>query len=678
MEKETISIVSPLYLQIPELRNLSSKRSEVLCEQQKFLEFLSDPNKFANLVISLRYVYDPTKEPNHRLKIYLSINHAEGDVQKVQSALNIITKGSLRDFYKFKSLSSQPDVMQKLENWVDVICEIIKDEKFPKNQGYYIPYLFQPNPDNDMLSVCKQLQPLDKRLIIEFTLQTCNGCDKESIKTTIKQILRGINQESSRYSGTYLSINEIDIARDIYNQYLNCYVTSDRNLFKYSIKILSESSYDIDLVVKALMQNALKDDNYGQKYQEIILKRGSEEFNKSIMATKRVELFTDVERTEWKTDFEQQLIKGVSRQNSHRQIIRLPETEPLQADNNLLPSTGELVKANDSWSSGKYFESSSDSNNISNNPSALKLLHRIVTPQQISSLFRIVVSGDIPVPGIPQELPSFNKPTAEEIFSKYKGYITEDRYIIGLDEYGNIVTSDWSAIAHRLVAGLNGSGKTNFLFWVIFQFLHANRSRQVYVLDPKKQFSLLKKAGIKIQIETEKNNYPDFLEKIYFQEFERRKELIYEEVGVENIQDLRELGFEEYRILVIVDEAAVIERMDADLRDDTERFLEEFATQGRSLGIHLIYCTQRPINLISQQVIEQLDERVIFRVSEGTSESLLGNFKAARIPQGKIGCGMAVIQHEEGNKLVSTPEIKTPKTGIPLSATLWHKLLENQ
>jgi DNA segregation ATPase FtsK/SpoIIIE-like protein len=245
-----------------------------------------------------------------------------------------------------------------------------------------------------------------------------------------------------------------------------------------------------------------------------------------------------------------------------------------------------------------------------------------------------------------------------------------------MDDNGVLILSDWSAIAHRLVAGVNGSGKTNFLNWVIFQFLYANYERKVYVLDPKKQFQLLKKAGIKIEIETDKNNYPNFLKQIY-EEFENRKTVIYEKVGVENIQELRECGYqgsEKYRMLVIVDEAAVIESLDTDLRDDTEFFLQEFATQGRSLGIHLIYCTQRPIGLIDKQVTEQLDERVILRVSEETSENLLGNFMAARIPAGDIGMGRAVVQNEDGVNFVNTPYIKTPKPKLPVSDTLWAKL----
>ncbi len=675
--------IAPLHLQIPELRNLGSKRSKVIKEQQNLLESLSDPKQFANLVVSLRYVYNPTKDVKQRLKIYLSINHADGDNVKVKSAFNILTNDiSLRELYKFQSVKDQPDLIHQLEDWVDVICEIIKDEKFPKNQGYYIPYLFQPYLDHDMLSLCKQLNVLDKKLIIEFTLQTCSNCDKESIKTTIKQTFREIEQNTSRYYNTHIITNELNIAKDIYNQYLNSYVTHDRNLFKYSIRILSESSDHIDLVIKALIQNAFKDDNYGQKYHRFILKRGSEDFNKSLMATKNVELFTDIERSEWKSDFEQQITKRASQsQNSNRDIIRLPETEPLR-DENLLSSSGEIVKSNDSWSLGKYFESSPDSNKVSTNPSALKLLHRLVTPQEISSLFRIVVSGDDPVPGIPQEQPSFIKPTAEEIFSQYSYEITEDKYIIGMNDDGSIVCSEWNAIAHRLVAGVNGSGKTNFLHWVMFQFLYANPERKVYIFDFKKvDFHFYKEIELlkeNVKLVNDMEEAQKLLETIYSEDYQKRQTLLNEE-RVSNIEQLQKSGVNVQRILLVVDEAAdiPINSKTSKMRDAIEGKLEEYARKGRAFGIHLMYCTQTPkAGLISAQVTSQLDERIIFRVSEDAGDSVLGNlFSAAtKIPIGNSGCGRAIWRGNEGTMYVNTPKIEIPDACIPVDKTLWSKI----
>ena len=81
-----MNLLSPLYFQIPELRNLEGKYQEVLQEQDNFLEALGNSEKFPGLILSLRYLFDPEAEPREKLKIYLGINHAEGNDKIVKEA----------------------------------------------------------------------------------------------------------------------------------------------------------------------------------------------------------------------------------------------------------------------------------------------------------------------------------------------------------------------------------------------------------------------------------------------------------------------------------------------------------------------------------------------------------------------------------------------------------------
>lgn len=682
----------PICVQIPEIRKLDSKPSQVLQEQQNLLEALSNSNNFAELVISLRYLYDPTEESfDQRLKIYLSINHPHGDTRKVQSALNILTNGSLSDFYNFQPINSQPNLMSQLD-WVNVICEIVKYEEFIENHGYYIPYLFEGNPDNDMLSLCRQLNQMKEKLMIEITLQTCKNSEKESIFELLEKVVKRINRDTSSYQNTYLSVTKLDVVRDIYNKYLKYYRTTNINLFKYSIKVLAQTSDtgNIPLIVGSLMQNSLKDGTYGKKYRELQLERGSEKFNSSLSATQKVELSTDVEWEDWQGDFGQQLLKDISYSDSSSNApIRLPETEPIRADNNFLPSTGEVVKSSNSWSLGEYFNGSSDSTSTSANQEYLKLLHRLVTPQEISGFFRIVIAGDDGIPGMPQEQLRFIKPTAEEIFEKYKHRITEHEFIVGVDDNNYPVYSSWNEVPHRLIAGTSRSGKTNFIYWVIFQFLYKNPISKVYVVDFNQEFKVLKKALLKekkidIELETEENNCDIFLKQIETDEFKKRQSLVFDEIGVRNIHKLDKSVLEEYginghRILLIVDEAASISNLASNIKNPVEKRLQEYARMGAKVGIHVIYCTQTPTRtVVSNQITTQLGERVAFHLSRDTGDSVLEKSlldAAIKIPEGKRGQGRAIWQVGEGHyKPVNTPEITIPEDGIPISATIWDKL----
>jgi|688.fasta_scaffold54099_2 hypothetical protein len=679
--------IFPLCFPIPELPNLNSQKyierygnqvhQSIADSQRGLLQHFLSLGNTNSLTLSLRYFYDPNNSKEERLKIYLIFNYLHNDSQQLnlikEEIISFIEISNLSVFYNF-DLSSE--LNQNL-GWVNHIGETLKPESF-NSQGYYVPDLFEANKNNNMLNVCDILNRLNEKFLLEITLQICqNSEDRSELSKAIAQMIPQLQQVTNHRRDIFF-----ERALSIYQHYQNTYL--HRNLFKYSIKALAQTRSTIRPVLMELVRSATEAKSHGEQDHVEIVSRDVEtqKFLKSLNATENVEICTVVERQGWQDDFGNKSIRQPVKPK-----ISNDELGDGSTDIHFNPFTSDLVDVNNAAlppsSRGEIVRSSPSAitqsfNSSGKSPLAqikdLKPLHRYATLEEISGFFRIVIPGKTPVPGIPQEQPPLIKPNAEDIFRKYGHTIKGDKYIVGLADDGSVVYSDWSSIPHRLVAGLTGSGKTSFLFWVVFQFLYAEPLRQVYILDPQKQFLLLKKAGVNIHVETKPDNYPDFLNKIYDNEFERRKTLIYEEARVENFKELREFGYEESRILVIVDEAARIENMDSDLKEDTERYLQEYATQGRSLGIHLIYCTQRPINLIDPQVIEQLDERVIFRVSEGTSEYLLGNFMAARIPSGNRGVGRAVIQNENGVNYVNTPEIKRPKPNIPVSDTLWGRL----
>lgn len=653
-------------------------RNQVLQAQTGLLYSLSDPNKFSGLIISLRYLYDPGQDSRQRLKIYLIINHIRGDQKKALLALKILQKGELSRFYK---LIENHQISKNLR-WVDAITEIIKLEKFQQGSIPYIPYLFRTNSDNDMLLTCHQLNRLDGKLMLEVTVQVADMLDKDAIANAIIKILKLIHKASSNNRNINSHNSLLPTADKIYDDYQSNYIHDNRNILQYSIKILAEYETDISLFQSSFL-HSIFDGTQGKNYYELILQRDCPKFQESLNASEQVKISTAIERDEWQNGFGKQVLEDFGRSSKSRwDFVKLPPPDFISDHHSQLPSTGEIVKSHES-SLQRFLDNLPDSTDNLTTVADLKPLCRLVTPEEISSFFRIVIPGEEGVPGIPKEQPKFNTLTAEEIFQRYGEYITEDQYIVGIADDGNPEVSRWDAIAHRLIAGSSGSGKTNFIKWVIFQFLYTQPKSVVYIVDFKGiDFVFLNKLDSicnRITIEKEPIECKNLLNQIYEEEYTYRQNLMSEH-GVSYFQDLNQCGFSLNRILLIIDEAADIAKIKPrSVREDIEDSLEKFARRARAMGIHLIYCTQTPkVGLISTQVTAQLIDRVVFHVLPEVGSSVLEErvlSKAEKIPRGDLGRGRAVLAGNEGIKYVNTPKMKHPiPRKIPDTGMLWSKI----
>jgi S-DNA-T family DNA segregation ATPase FtsK/SpoIIIE len=87
------------------------------------------------------------------------------------------------------------------------------------------------------------------------------------------------------------------------------------------------------------------------------------------------------------------------------------------------------------------------------------------------------------------------------------------------------------------------------------------------------------------------------------------------------------------RLLVVVDEFAA---MAADLPDLHAAFAD-LAARGRSLGVHLVLCTQRPLGVVRDAVLANVSLRISLRVNNrADSVAVIGTGDAARaVPPGR-------------------------------------------
>jgi len=676
----------PLLLEIHSHKSLQDStyqrtiRRELLQTQDHTLRSISRLG--TNLTISLRYIYDPDNSP--KLKTYLLINqpHNTQTEEHSQEILSLLTKGKLSEFF---TLTPQPNlsICQNLD-WVQIIGEILKHEELIEPQNYYLPHLFEANPTNDMSAVCDVIQRADSKLILEITLQTDDNPNQKSWVNAINQMLAQLEKVNA--SGTKDNLLSATLA--LYQKYQQLYPSSD--LFQYSIKALAENWGDASVVLSTLIEHATKETPHGKQCRIVKVNKSNPAFSESLEATKKVEISTAIEWEGWQKNIGQMLIKnaiepqkkGLGKFSSNS--ANLPDKPSFSAPNAPLFTGG--INSDPNQNLPQLYNTVSDGSalaKLSSTPPPsrivdLKPLHRLASAQEITGFFRIAVSQEISSESTTKNsLPVAN---AEDLFKHYQMLLKKDPdtyrdcYIVGVNDEGNPVISSWAETPHRLVAGVPGAGKSNFLNWVIFQFLYANPQGKVYIADfAGVDFNFLaNRIKANVEIITTVEECQKLVEKIHIDEYQRRIQLL-QKAEVQNIQQLREEGVEIQRTLWIIDEAADIALAPSKLKETIQTRLIEYARKGRKCGLHIIYCTQKPSTaIITPQVLESCEEKIVFRVSLAASEAIIETSQAAKISKESRGRAVLMVVGGDDNDFVNTPYIQVPVgKKVLVEDTLW-------
>jgi hypothetical protein len=294
----------------------------------------------------------------------------------------------------------------------------------------------------------------------------------------------------------------------------------------------------------------------------------------------------------------------------------------------------------------------------------LKPLHRLATVQEISGFFRIAVpqvnnttSFEETVKMLPEILP------IEEVIKKYGHLINEDTYLVGVDESGEPCLSNFEDIAHRLVAGVPKSGKTNFINSIIYQFLYASHKieaeREIYIADFKEglDYYRITRRYPNVKLVTEFEDFASLLNSLVQKYKQRLNEMISQDV--ESLAQLRaKSNAQDHRIILFVDEAASIVNAERSVKANIYRDLETLVLKSRVADINIFYCTQQPAdtNVTPTQILYNLDERVVFRVQPNISTRLLDDDRAGSLPVNPKG--RAIYRGLElETKLIATPHV---------------------
>ena len=197
----------------------------------------------------------------------------------------------------------------------------------------------------------------------------------------------------------------------------------------------------------------------------------------------------------------------------------------------------------------------------------------------------------------------------------------------GLDLIENL-----GQMPHMLVGGSTGSGKSVFLFTMLAAMLmtHPSQDELQLVLSSSKLEDFIHFEGLPHlysgSVISDAIEATRVIKDVIFEESERRGKLL-AEARVANITEYNKVASEKLApIVVVIDEFA-------DLADQLETKKEQnafykpvqrIAQTGRSRGIHLVICTQRPeAKLVPSTTKAQLNGRVALRVNDGISSRMI-------------------------------------------------------
>lgn len=203
---------------------------------------------------------------------------------------------------------------------------------------------------------------------------------------------------------------------------------------------------------------------------------------------------------------------------------------------------------------------------------------------------------------------------------------------LGRTPNGRDLIEDLSQMPHMLVGGSTGSGKSVFLFTMLASMLmsHPKKEDMQLILSSSKLEDFIHFEGLPHlysgKIISDAMEATKVIKEVIFEESERRGRLL-AETRVANIVEYNKKATEKLApIVVVIDEFA-------DLADQLERTKEKkafyksvqrIAQTGRSRGIHLVICTQRPeAKLVPPTTKAQLNGRVALRVNDGISSRMI-------------------------------------------------------
>nr|WP_232842395.1 FtsK/SpoIIIE domain-containing protein [Terrimesophilobacter mesophilus] len=218
--------------------------------------------------------------------------------------------------------------------------------------------------------------------------------------------------------------------------------------------------------------------------------------------------------------------------------------------------------------------------------------------------------------------------------------------IVGRDSNGPVVIDLVRDGPHAVVGGTTGSGKSELLVtWILALAAGYDPTQVNFLLVDFKggaAFAPIASLPHTVGVMTDLDASAAGRAIASLGAELRRRERVLASNAVRSVGELAEDAAIP-SLVIVVDEFAA---MMSELRDLHDLF-SDLAARGRSLGIHLILCTQRPAGAISESILANCGLRVALRVNNASdSIAIIGSADAATLPQSPSGRGL--IAHAGG------------------------------
>ncbi|MBX3098135.1 MAG: cell division protein [Salinibacterium sp.] len=209
--------------------------------------------------------------------------------------------------------------------------------------------------------------------------------------------------------------------------------------------------------------------------------------------------------------------------------------------------------------------------------------------------------------------------------------------VVGADGSGPVFIDLVAEGPHAVIGGTTGSGKSELLVsWVLAMAQVASPQRLAVLLVDFKggsAFAALQRVPHVVGIITDLDEHRAARALASLRAELRYRERTIAEARARDIDGTPELP----RLVIVVDEFAA---MLAD-HPDLHAVFADIAARGRSLGVHLILCTQRPAGVVRDAVLANADLRISLRVNNrADSTAVVGTDAAAEIHAQSKGRGV--------------------------------------
>ncbi|HWM34515.1 MAG TPA: FtsK/SpoIIIE domain-containing protein [Pseudolysinimonas sp.] len=214
---------------------------------------------------------------------------------------------------------------------------------------------------------------------------------------------------------------------------------------------------------------------------------------------------------------------------------------------------------------------------------------------------------------------------------------------LGRDAHGVLVADLVAEGPHALVAGTTGSGKSELLVSWVLAMAHGRSPAEVafLLIDFKGGAAFAPLASLPHVVGTLSDLDARLTHRAVLSlraELVRRERVL-AAARARSIDDLPSGALA--RLVIVVDEFAALVAGGPDLQD----VFADLAARGRSLGLHLVLCTQRPAGVVRDAVLANIGLRLSLRVTDrADAVAILGDDAAARLPADPRG--RAIVQHD--------------------------------